>query len=666
MGKVKAYLSRGYAVAALACLACAWPRPSFPAGLASPSPLTPSTTTPSTTSTGDPALDSEPDAAVDFSGKAPVEVKPESKNAEGAATESPDKKSIFSSLHLAPIRFMVGGSVGYMISRQTSGSQPAVVQQGLNTGVNVMASSYIWQPWMATVNGAASYMNSLLISSAGGSGSGVPNSSVSGNAELRIFPYSRYPFAAGVSQGESYTGYGIGAPNTQNTVFKLSQSYTPWHRVEQYAAGLTRQINGGLGLPKSREDALDFRASTMRFSKQNHSVDGASSLLHLPLTGTILNNRLVSSHSYTPDSSLALNANGNANYTNAHVGQSVTKNALLQLSGFASWRPAGAPYYVVSAIRGLGMNASAEKGQAPANRNTSRAVFTNASAVYTVNRYINLNASANYATQDSNGKRTQSGSFASNQAASYSYPLPSINFGDLRYSRSIGGSFTNRNSTQPGVHTVQALSVNPSHQLTRRMGWMGGSLGLGINQSLGMSKASRSPESASLSHSGSANWNHSAGTRTSMVSLSGSDMRTLLGEQTASQMINLQAGLNMELDHNSTLSGNLTMQTARSGKVQAMSPFVSSSSANLSYQNQRMFNISRMNFKSDLRMSSKSLMPVPQLAGAKTEPALYWTNSLNYSLGRLQMHLQGDLAQVQNAVSTTIMFSVTRSFGGGR
>lgn len=664
MGKVKANLSRGYAVAVLACLACAWSRPSFAASPSNPSPTTPLTATSSATNQSDPALDSEPDPAVEFSEKAPAEEKSEGKKTEAAVvTDSPDKKSIFPSFRLAPIRLSIGGSVGYSISRQTSGTMPAVMQQGLNTTLNVLASSYIWQPWMATVNGGINYANSLSGSSGNLGGLGMPNSSVNGNAELRVFPYSRYPFAASFSQGESFTGYGIGAPNTQNTRFKLDQTYTPWHRKDQYAVSLTRLINGGLNLPKSREDTLDFRASTTRYAKQSHSVDGSSSLLHLPLTGTVLNNRLVSSHSYTPDSSISFSGGSNANYTNTHVAQTVSNIALLQLNGFASWRPEGAPYYLVSAIRGLGMNSSSDSGQAPSKRITNRGVFTNVSGVYTINRYINLSASANYSTQDNNGTRTQSGSLASNQNANVNYPLPSINFGDLHYSRGVSGSFSNRSSTQAGRHATQTMSVSPRHSLGRSLDWMGAKVALNLGQSVAIGKTSRAPETAAISHVGSVNLSHSAGKKVSTLSMSASDSRALMGVKTASQMINLQAGLDIEVNHNSSWTGNLTMQAARSSDGQMMSPFISSSSANLGYRNQRMFNIPRMIFKSDLRMASKSLMPV--LANTQAEPTLYWANNLTYNLGRMQMRLEGDLSQVQNVTSTLIMFTVTRSFGAG-
>lgn len=659
MGKGKANFSRGDHVALLACLAFAWPRLAFPATLPNPPSAPLSSASQTSSSQNDAAADSQPDAAVEFLGNPAGEQKTEDKKSDApAAADAPAKKSMFSSMRFAPIGLRVSGGVGYSFIRQASGAEPASIQEVLTTNLDVYATSYIWQPWFAKMEGLMRYSNNLTTSSRGGTAASVPNSTVFGDAKLRVFPYSRYPFEASISQSEAFTGYGTGAPNSQTNMLRLSQRYSPRDRKEAYMASLTRTISGGMGLARDREDALDFDASTGRFAKQSHALVGASNRKLGSNGSTSLMNRLVSRHNYTPDSTFSLNGMGNVSFSSAHFQNLTANTGNVQLSTFASWMPKDQPYYLSSSLRGYGFNSSGTAGAA-----MRRTVDANLSGVYTVNEYLRLDASGNVGMANNNGTRTQTANLGSSQTANVNYPLPSINFGDLRYSRGVSGSFINRNSTT-GRHATQTVAVNPQHALSRNMGLMGGLLGLNLNQGLGLSKASHSASRATLTHQGRANWGRTQGQQTSTVTLGITDQRTLAGQKSFFQMVNLQANLNTELDHNSSWNGNLTLQTGRNGNDQVTSPFISSSSASIGYKNRRMFNINRMDFKSDLRMTSKSLMPV--LAGTKDQGELSWTNNLTYSLGRLQLSLQGNVTQSQNQTNTLLMFTAYRSFGATR
>lgn len=663
MGKRKAS-SRSYSFALLACVAIAWSRLGFPAALpnqpaASSSVVVPSTTssitTPGTTQ-GDAAVDSQPEAAVDFLGGVAGKETPGSKK--GDASDAPAQTSIFPSLRFAPIAMRVSGTVGYSLSRQSSDTAPTTIQEMLTTSLDVYATSYIWKPWFAKVEGQVGYTNAVAASSRGGSGNNnVPLSSVSGEAKLRLFPVSRYPFEASLRQSESFVGYLTGVPDTQTKSLRLGQNYTPRDRKEQYRALLTRTIAGGMNLPKDREDMLNVSADSKRFDKQTHELTGDSVRTYGSKNRVTLNNRLVSRHDYKPTADFSLNGLGNVNYFSAKSFQTAQNVTNMQLSSTASWRPQGQPYYLMSTLRAVGAN-SAVNGRESASL---QGVFATLSGAYTVNQYLNLSATGTYFNVVSNGKRNKKADLSSGQSAAVNYPLPSINFGDFRYTRGIGAQFSNQANTT-AAPSRQSVTVSPRHALARNMKWMGGGLGLNLTQGLTLGKASRAPENASLNHQGRANWSRVDGKKTSAVSLSATDQRTLLGQKSNAQMINLQGTLNTELDRNSSWDGNLTVQTARSGDAQLMSPWIASSSASLGYRNQRMFNINRMVFKSNLRITSKSLLPV--LADSAKEPGeRAWDNRLTYTLGRLELSLTGNITQAQKQTSTFIMFNATRSFG---
>lgn len=641
MEKRGASLGQGYGVALWACFAFAWPCLAFPAVLPDPSPAK-----------KDAPADDQPDEVVEFLGSKSGESK--SENKEGDAAD-PEKKGMFSAMRFAPIYIRLGGGVGYSVVRQQSSGSQAVTQEVLSTNLEAYAMSYIWQPWFAKVQGALRYINNVTASSQGGAGGNLPNSSVSGDAALKVFPYSRFPFEASITQNETFTGYGTGAPNAQTNILRLSQRYTPLSYKENYVATLTRTLSGNLSLSKEREDRLDFTANTRRFDKQSHSLTGAS-YRRKGFGGVVsLVNRLVSIHNYRPDSTFSMNGLANVNYLTVNSPLVATNATSVQLSTFGSWMPKEQPYYLTAAVRGFGAN-SKSSGASARNRSFN----ANLGGAYTVNQYLRLDASANVGLVSENGVQKQTGSLGSNQTASINYPFPSINFGDLHYRRNVSANFVNRTSTA-GRHAVQTVSVSPSHSLGRNLNWMGGALGLDVSQGVGITKVSRLPGTLSLTHQGRVGWNHAEGTQVSTISLGASDQRTLVGNKTFFQLINLQAVLNTDLDRNSSWNGNLTMQTARNGGEQLTSPFTSSSSASLGYVNRRMFNINRMNFRSDLRMTSESLLPV--LASPKDKGKFAWTNKFTYELGRLQLSMQADVGHEQNQTTTTILFSAFRAFG---
>lgn len=605
-----------------------------------------------TDNTGDPAVDSQPDTAVEFLNKDAGKESEQGDQAKAAEAQAP--KSTFPSLRLAPIRTRMNGSLGYTITRYASTKEQATIQEMLTLSLNFYATSYIWQPWFSKVDGNIQYLTNILTSSRGGTGNGVPNSSVTGEAAVKLFPYSRFPFEARLSQSESFTGYGNGSPNSQTTALNLIQRYTPLHKLEDYRVSLGRTLSGGAAQSRKKADELSFSANTRRFKQQTHTLQALSLRSVMPGTST-LNNMLVVSDDYRPNAAFSVRAAHNANYIALRDQKAFSNNLIAQSSWFASWLPLQQPYYLVSTLRLYGSNLGVSAGAG----SMQRTIDATLSGVYAINQYFRVDAGATAKIANDNGRRSRKTNLASSQSATINYPLPSINFGDLRYTRGVNASFVNRASTG-SAPAAQSLSVNPRHALARYMKLGDSNLNLGVQQTLTLSKASRSPDRGSVSHQGSVNWSRSAGQQVSTVILGVSDQRSLIGPKTSFQMVNLQAMLSGELGRNASWHGDLTMQTARSGSEQGLTPFVSSSSARLGYENRRMFNVSRMVFVSDLVMTSASLMPVSPNA---QDSQLTWTNRLSYTLGRLQFKVDGNLSHSQTNTNTLIMFSVVRSFG---
>ena len=93
-----------------------------------------------------------------------------------------------------------------------------------------------------------------------------------------------------------------------------------------------------------------------------------------------------------------------------------------------------------------------------------------------------------------------------------------------------------------------------------------------------------------------------------MVSLRAADSRALSNPQNFFQLINLQASRTERLALNQSLVGNLTMQASRSGSKGVSTPFIGSSSADLTYSHERLFKVKNLSFYSTLKIQSKDIV----------------------------------------------------------
>ena len=130
---------------------------------------------------------------------------------------------------IAPIRW--GGNLAMDLRGVSAQGQPRQVQ--LAESANLRAASFIWQPWFAQVSGEMTLLatqqrqgqGSQGVSAA--SGSGIKFTSLTGGAQLALFPVSRFPFTASFSQTDNRAGGELTYNQYTSRRYDLTQSYAP-------------------------------------------------------------------------------------------------------------------------------------------------------------------------------------------------------------------------------------------------------------------------------------------------------------------------------------------------------------------------------------------------------------------------------------------------------
>lgn len=576
------------------------------------------------------------------------------------ATAEPVAKRSFP-LQLAPIEFEVGGNIGYDMQRQVIGTSKYMIQS-LNTNVNAIANTFIWQPWFAKVSGGLGLGFNTSRMMTGESSGNI----VTGKAIFSLLPFSRFPFEARFSRSDSRQNSELGAasPAYQTTSYGLIQRYRPLSGSAQYMVGYDHDSWESVSLDKSESKQDTFRAeTTQQFTNQTLRISGDSTRTERPRTNqsTLVNN-LVSQHSYRPDPAFSVESLASLVKVNYRLTQGENGLGYMQLSSSAYWRSTEKPLNVNGGVRLFGLSSdSSTATTSTASRMLS--INANLGANYELSRHTRLNGSGNVNVTDGNGAQT----VATNQTVGIAYQPDAIELGAFNYTRFVSSNISNNTDSFDSAR--QHLSLSPGHGLNRRIGLGGGTLGMNLNQTVSFDVDTRYPSSSTMTHTGSLSWGIAQDRKITMVHLSANDSRAMSGTPYFFQLINLQVSINESMGRNATWGGNLTMQATRQETSTASASTITpttttttttTSSADLSYRHQRAFNVPRLRFTSELRISGDA--PVPVLATPDQQEARSWENRFDYSIGRLQLRLSARVAEVNKIKQLLYWFSANRQF----
>lgn len=575
-------------------------------------------------------------------------------------------------LQLAPINLShsVGGNIGYVFQRNTSGGNKTM-QQTLGVGVEagIGVRSFFWQPWLAQVsshltagvNGTSTNSNTTPTYNSVGT-------AINADAALNLLRSSRFPFEARIfRQDNKYTAFYSGTNiASQITGYSLIQSYRSRNDRLTGNASFVSNKYGGLNISPSYADIFSFALAVRPTRTQSISISGNTDSANRPVQGqSSLRDTLIANHAYQPNSIFSVASIANLlkmSYRIQGSGPTQQYDAnSLQFSSFASLRPEKSPLTMTSSVRFLKSDSSSNGILAP----TLTSSNFNLGANYLFSPFIRMYGSVNVA--DTLGTQTVSTDAALSAAKPYR-AATATDIGGFRYSGSIGGNLSTNSTTstnsanQTTTRNNLNLGLYLSHALDKSSEFGAGRLSENMHQTVAMGVNGRGGSSISnLISGGSLSWNRTEGKETTILRLSATDSRNLRGTQNVFQIINLQATRREALSRNESLGGSLTVQATHAQVSGITTPSTLTPSAEMVYQNQRLFKVLHLTFESSLRIAEGNIAPREYL-GYQDQATRSWDNNFTYYIGRLNLRLTTNMSKLGNTFRSSIIFMMNRPF----
>lgn len=623
----------------------------------------------------------------------PVETAPP---AETSATG----EGLFGGITLAPIRWW--GNVALDLRYRGGEGTPTTDTQALSaTGYY---STFIWQPWIARVNGSVGG----ILTRDGGSENGGSATSVAaiGDVDISLFPQSRFPFTLYAGISDSRASGATTDFDYRDYRLRLSQQYQHPERSERYWASYEQSIlrsaqSGGFGSNLSGSfDDTDPATTTDRLRVLRAGWARNWATQSLEVDGSLARNRSRSGpdlrrsvfdfaslrHAYNPSSSLSvsttasLSRNENEFLDSRNFGALSFANTFLQVNSFATYRPQEGDYLyvedhpvnVTATLRAF--RTTQDSGEFAAG--TSFGGSGSIGITYDLRRDLQLFSSTQaFFTEGISGARGVLQSVGLNY-----FPEP-IPLGEYRYTWNASTSVTAGASNADEDPRFVGVQGALGHTLSREWNLDGrGSLSMTVTQGVAARVDTRDDPEEALTHTLGLYWTQAGdGARRGYAAVSLSDTRRFGREKGSFQLANFQATIQENLSRRSYFSGSITLQATRSDfeplRVGDDGPVIVdpdrgrwrfSAGGNLTYTHGAVFGVPRLQFLSILQADTYSLRRREQgdFDAPPEQVNWSWENRLDYAIGRLFASLIGRIAEVEGrGRQWQVYFRVQRNFG---
>ena len=589
-----------------------------------------------------------------------IEIRPAAPQAAAAAAEADTDGG--AKFGIAPIRW--GGDVSESLRwrRYTTGSTSSAVSTLDNMQMlNLRASSYIWQPWIATVDGGIGLLHSNQSTTSSVSTSSNSNT-ITGNAGLSLFPRSRFPFRASYDVSDSRTSTSLVSAEGDYSSKRLglSQSYRTVSGDSNFSVNYDQSTlsssSFGDDIVSSLKGVYSTRFGTtqtagMTVFHTESSQQGGNSGLDL--------NGFTAQHNYRSDSQLTVDTTASLTDSVWNTESLGTSNSsasrYLQAGTSASWRPdEEMPLYINGGVHFF----KGESRYASTDSNT-QSVGGNIMASYNPTRNIALSASGNATSVDSSGVS----SLTTTQAVNASYNADVIKFGkDLSYNWNASSSLSNQTSSNNTNN--QRITLSGSHSLFYPYLISSGSaLNFTASQSLSNSFDRLYGTSNTLTHNGSMSWNAAQ-----TESLSGSanvsvgDARTFGYGESDYQFAFMHLNGKKQFSMNSSLGANAGINWDRQGLTGRTSTGITGS---VSYLHSRAFNVRGLRYSiiGTANTTTYDERLLGNVDAQRTQSGYSLEQYLNYRIGKLDTSLAAILSRYDGKDNASIFVRIGRFFG---
>ena len=548
---------------------------------------------------------------------------------------------------MAPIRFW--GDITYQ-SRLEDYRVGEDQWENLLT-LNLRGDSYIWQPWFMQVGGGLGLTFDHLQRETTGTSTG---DIVTGDGQLRFLPMSRFPFEARYRRTDSrVTGEALGSLPYTNTRYGISQKYRSPEGSFVMQGSWDKNIQTMQGQGDDVSDIYTFMAGKS-YSTNKFTFDARREAARRRAASTnYRNDNMVLRHTYRPNGAFSLENLISYLELDDQVSAYANLTRQVQMTSNAFWRPANPKLtgnlglrYFVNHLETAGRLADTDSVNAYGGIN------------YNLTPYLRLRGNLTAKSARANGERsdvsTQTGTVSYNPAfvplGRYSYRWYGTAGLTNRVEKDFGGQHFNLTL---GHNLQRAFPLRPREEFSFQ-----------VSQSINGDYDSVYASRNRLNHSVAFTWRKGKGLGQAYMRLLASDARTVGdgGPREVYQLINYQFNGTYSFGPWSALTGNLTVNANKNiTAATTYDGFATTASGSLVYRHLRAFDIPRLQFYSDLRISNQ--LETPGNVFTQKQESTVWVNRFDYVLGRLSLRLSLRMAEINRNRYNVLMFQARRYFG---
>ena len=553
----------------------------------------------------------------------------------------------------------VSGSVGYTFRSLSNDRIDDVSNQLLGT---LHLRSYLWEPWFATVEGGATITKDSSDLDDGRNSSSSTSDIYTGDLALNLLPESRTPFRLVYQATDSRVDnttvdnplIRLSGEDFKTTNLDLRQSYISeeGHRIQARYGTRTwdSDING-----KYTDDVagieLDWRPERQRllFRGNVETIDQTRTGRHQDNLLLDLDHYYFPNDDFRGDTKIS-HYNLDTTFDGSTGLVDTTNTDVTQASSFTFWRPTDRRWTVSAGARAFTM-----AGDNSAQSSDQNNIGVTAGAFYQYSKHLRFDGSATF----TKGEVSSASQTTNTQHLGALYQSDLAEVQGFTYEWYGSGALENQGDPDRQLQSVGATLGHDAQKI-----WMAGpaaSLRLSLSQSInGLLSTGDGYSSERLDHNASLGWNESAADGTTLLQATVSDSRNFGDLSDQQQLINFQASRYQTISRRSTLSGSFTLQTVvrdfstGSPYITSNNHAVTSATGQVTYTQQTLFDVPRLQFNSDLRVSQASTNE-----GADRNE---WENRLDYTIGLVDTSLSLRWLDNGDESSTLLYFRVMRRF----
>lgn len=574
---------------------------------------------------------------------------------------------------MAPILY--SGSLSNTV--RTTGSSDQEREYGNIVAASVRANSYVWEPYIVTVDGTVTVGHDF---EAGG-GDGVSNSVVaSGTGTINILPLSPIPTSISYTHTESVLDSdrpGVEFSGDQLTISSRARidedlnisSFVSADQVDQGEDGTDRGLETSLSVVKNFEESTLTGNARYRVREFTAGEPGEEDSEDTLAFATV-------TYESSPFEDTRMQNFATALFSDETEGDDRDLRYSLQTVTSVQWRPDDRAFSVNGSLRGLWEQVESS-GTDPDDDGQSTATVATATVGlnYPINPHLvaNVGFNAAYENIDESGAGGNSGLGDEGERervsfiGSLAYESESYDVGEFDWRFSADGTAELGYETDDGP--TESVGIGAGHTLTRGFdAGMPGPLQLSFSQSAGATQTLDDTPTVNIAHTLalSSSW-VDEGTST-FVRLSATDDRDLIGEdrsefQLAQFLLSRQASIDLD----SYWRANLSLQISRQTFEDEGTDTSFSANGELGYNARNIFGVENFDFLSELILTSQG---PPRVFGDDEDDddsdflRADWRNRLEYRIGRLLFRLEGTVFWEDGEIGDLVLFRVKREFSG--